>query len=105
MSKIQNPPFYLHFLANTLPVKFVYSIIQCDIIIKNLQRKPIMDGGTLKRSPNQEIFISTFFYITFHLEITRLQKFCISIVFILWLAFFTNHHMKAIEKHTNFDGS
>ena len=44
---------------------------------------------------NQEIFVLTMDKsITFYSEITCLQKYCLSIVIILWLAFFTNQHIK-----------
>ena len=60
-----------------------------------LQRKPKVDGGTLKNSLNQEVFVLTSYVYHFSFRNNTLAKvFFLPTVFILWLTFFGQHHLK-----------
>ena len=61
-----------------------------------------MDGIIGKNSLSQQIYVLTPYVFHFCLDITGLQRFCLSIVFMLWLAFFGNQHIKP-QKKTNFN--
>ena len=60
---------------------------QCDLMIKTFQWKSKMDGGIWKNSQNQGSFVLIGVFHFFVETTAGLQKFCLSNVFILWLAF------------------
>ena len=55
----------------------VNSAIHCNVIMKNLQRKPKMDGGTRKNSSNQEFFILTLYSVGHCVEMLSIRAICL----------------------------